>query len=138
MWTKRESIKTNASKKEIWKLWIDVKNWNIWDDQVVSSSLDGEFKIGQTGQIRPKEGPKNSFKVVEITSNKSFTTRLKLPLSKMDFIHKMEEKNDEIILIHEIQITGFLTFLFSRIIGEKIIKELPRALNKLSELAQNN
>jgi len=136
MWAKEVSIKSNASKEQIWKLWTDVSNWYTWDDQVLSSSLNGDFKIGQTGELIPKGGPKNQFEITEVSPKKSFTNRSKLPLTIMDFIHEMEEKEGLIIVTHKVQISGMLTFLFSRLIGNKLIEELPKALNELSNKAQ--
>ena len=136
MWTKEVSIKSNASKEQIWKLWADVPNWYTWDDQVLSSSLNGDFKIGQTGELIPKGGPKSQFEIIEVSPKKSFTNRSKLPLTIMDFIHEMKEKEGQIIVTHKVQISGMLTFLFSRLIGNKIIEELPKALIALSNKAQ--
>ena len=136
MWAKEVSIKSNACKEQIWKLWADVPNWYTWDDQVLSSSLNGDFKFGQTGELVPKGGPKSKFELVEVSSKKSFTSRSKLPIGTMDFIHKMEEREGQLIITHKVQISGMLTFLFSRLIGNKIIKELPRALHELSNKAQ--
>lgn len=136
MWSKEVSIKTNATKEQIWKLWTDVPNWNIWDEQVISSNLKGDFKIGQNGELVPKGGPKSNYELVEVTPYKSFTSRAKLPFTKMDFIHEMKEVEGTLILTHKVQFSGILTFLFSRVIGNKLVKELPHAMNKLSNLAQ--
>jgi hypothetical protein len=42
MWTKKVTIKTNASREQIWNLWSDVKNWNKWDNEVEYSDMDGQ------------------------------------------------------------------------------------------------
>ena len=137
MWANQVTIKTKVSKAQIWKVWSDVSNWKVWDDQVVESELDGQFSQGQKGTIIPKGGPKSTFELVEVTKEVSFTSRSKLPLTKMDFIHKIEESEGELTLIHRVEISGMLTFLFSRVIGNKIISELPKALDKLVVIAQN-
>ncbi len=31
MWYKEVTIKTNATREQIWNLWIDVENWKNWD-----------------------------------------------------------------------------------------------------------
>lgn len=136
MWSKEVSLRSNASKAQIWNLWTDVSNWNVWDDQVVSSSLNGPFTTGQKGELVPKGGPKSIFELSEVSPQKSFTTSTKLPLGKMDFIHTMKEVEGEILLAHKVEIKGPLTFLFSRVIGNNIVKELPIALDNLSALAQ--
>lgn len=39
MWTTEESRKSTATKEQIWALWADVPNWNIWDAEVETSEL---------------------------------------------------------------------------------------------------
>ncbi len=135
MWTREVTIKTNASQEQIWALWTDVEHWNIWDEGVEFSKLNGEFQVGTSGILKPHNAPKSKFEIISVQELKEFTTRSSLPFAKMDFIHEMHQENGELHITHQIQITGFLTFLFSRVIGEKLIKELPIAMKNLSEKA---
>lgn len=137
MWSKEVSVTSNASKEQIWKLWSDVTNWHTWDEQVISSKIKGHFDIGQTGELNPKDGPKSNFTLVEVTPYKSFTSRSNLPFSTMDFIHEMKELDGVLTITHKLQISGIFTFLFSRLIGNKLARELPRAMHKLSQMAKN-
>lgn len=136
MWSKEVSIKTQASREQIWKLWSDVANWKNWDAQVKSSSLNGAFSINQTGEIVPAGGPKSQFEIVEWTNNESFTSRSKLPLTIMDIVHQIDELNEQLIITHKVEFKGILSFLFSKLIGNKVIDGLPKALNELSTQAQ--
>ncbi len=138
MWFKKETIKTNATREQIWNLWSDVKNWKQWDSEIAFSDLKGEFKVGTFGMLKPIKGPKSKFKIVSINELNEFTTRSFLPFTKMDFIHEINEKDGELFITHGIEIRGLLSFFFSKVIGENLIKELPKAMNKLSELAENN
>ena len=56
----------------------------------------------------------------------------------MDFIHTMTETKDGLEITHKVVMTGFMTFLFSKVIGSKIIVGLPIAVEKLIELAEKN
>jgi hypothetical protein len=76
--------------------------------------------------------------MTESTKLKSFTDRSYLPLCKMDFIHTMTETKDGLEITHKIVMTGFMTFLFSKVIGSKIKVGLPIAVEKLIELAEKN
>ncbi len=136
MWTTEVSRKTIAKKEQIWKLWADVPNWNIWDSEVESSELFGHFQTGTTGILKPKGSPKTKFEMIECTKFKSFTDRSYLPLCKMDFIHSITETHDGLVLTHKVLMTGFMTFLFSKVIGSKIKIGLPIAVNKLIEIAE--
>ncbi|MHB8339152.1 MAG: SRPBCC family protein [Ignavibacteriaceae bacterium] len=136
MWSKEVTIQTNASREQIWELWADVKNWNIWDPEVKYSEIFGEFTEGTRGIIKPINGPKSKFIIFSVDYLTGFSNRSFLPFAKIDFIHKIFVKNEKIYLTHKIEIRGFLSIIFSRIIGEKLIRELPKAMNKLSQIAE--
>ncbi len=136
MWNKRVTIKTNASREQIWNVWIDVNNWNKWDKMIKSSYLKGDFKVGTYGVLKPLKGPQSNFEIVSVTKLDEFTIQSFLPFAKMNFIHQITEKNGELFITHSIEISGLLFFLFARIVGEKLAKELPNAMNNLSQLAE--
>jgi hypothetical protein len=136
MWTTEISRKTKAAKEQIWSLWTDVANWKVWDKDVETSDIFGDFKTGTKGFMKPTGGPKTKFEIFECTSFKSFTNRSFLPLCKTDFIHTLTETKDGLEITHKVLMTGLLTFLFSKVIGSKIKIGLPSAVEKLIEIAE--
>jgi len=138
MWATEVSRKTTATKEQIWKLWADVPNWNVWDAEVETSELFGQIQTGTKGILKPTGGPVAKFVMTECTKFKSFTNRSFLPLCKMDFIHTMTETGEGLEITHKIEISGFLTFIFSKVIGSKIKIGLPKAVDRLIELAEKN
>lgn len=136
MWKKEVSIETPASREQIWSLWSDVENWNKWDDEVLDSALEGRFESGVSGFLKPKKGPKLCFELISVEKLDSFTSRSRLPFTEIAFTHKISEGENSLIITHGIEIKGMLTFLFSRIIGKKLIRTLPNAMENLSYLAQ--
>ena len=137
MWTSEVCRKTTAPKEQIWKLWADVPNWNIWDKDVETSELFGDFKKGTKGILRPVNAPKTKFTMTECELLKSFTERTFLPLCRLDFVHIITEVPDGLEITHKIVITGPLTFIFSKLVGKNIEKGLPKAIEKLIEIAEN-
>lgn len=136
MWTAEVNRKTSATKEQIWRLWADVPNWNVWDKEVETSELFGQFKTGTKGILKPADGPKTKFIMTECTKFKSFTDSSFLPFCKMNFIHTMTETKGGLEITHKVVMTGFMTFLFSKVIGNKIKVGLPIAVEKLIELAE--
>lgn len=136
MWKTEVSRTSSVTKEQIWKLWSDVPNWNVWDKDVETSELFGEFKTGINGVLKPTGGPKTKFIITECVKYQSFTDRSILPFCKMDFIHSVSEHKDGILITHKVVMTGFLTFLFSKLIGSKIEIGLPVAVEKLIEIAE--
>ncbi len=136
MWYREVTIKTNATREQIWSLWVDVENWKKWDNEVEFSQLNGNFEKGTYGILKTYKSPKAKFQIVLAKELEEFTTRSFLPLTQMDFIHKINEKDGETYITHGVKISGLLTFLFSRIIGQKILKELPKTMENLSKIAE--
>jgi hypothetical protein len=54
----------------------------------------------------------------------------------MDFIHSIKEIKGGIEITHKVVMTGFLTFLFSKVIGSKIKVGLPVAVEELIKIAE--
>ncbi|MGB1311636.1 MAG: hypothetical protein ACPG47_10505, partial [Leucothrix sp.] len=102
-----------------------------WDADTLSSSLDGDFKVGTTGKIKPKGEPETPITLVEVTPNKSFTVECKLPLCKMQFIHEMADQGDNVAVKNRVLFTGLLSPVFGFLIGSKIKKSLSSSLQGL-------
>lgn len=136
MWKKEITIKTKATKEQIWTLWSDVKNWNEWDKEVQSSEINGDFKEGIKGVIKPLNGPKSEFVLKSVNYPLEFITISNLPLARMRFTHNLRENNGELLITHGVEISGLTTFIFSKLIGEKIVSELPKTLENLSKKAK--
>ncbi len=83
-----------------------------------------------------KLGQKAKFQIVLAKQFDEFVTRSFLPFTQMDFTHKISENNGKIYITHGVKISGLFTFLFSRIIGRKILKELPVSMENLSKMAE--
>jgi hypothetical protein len=136
MWIKEFSMECKASKEKIWSIWIDVENWKRWDDSVEYSRLNGDFSNGTQGYIKTLNGPKSSFNLIDCIENRSFTSRSKLPLCTMDFVHEIVEENNTLKIKHSIKIYGLLEFVFKNVIGVNAAKSIPIAVKKLIELSK--
>ncbi|MCZ7356503.1 MAG: hypothetical protein O8C66_06680 [Candidatus Methanoperedens sp.] len=136
MWERKVSRKTTAKKEQIWKLWSDVTHWKTWDEELEYSELFGDFKTGTKGVLKPIAGPETKFVITSCDYLAGFSDRSFLPLCKMDFIHMLKETNGGLEITHKVQITGALTFLFSKKIGKKVEAGLPKSVEKLIELAE--
>lgn len=132
MWSTEVTRKTNATKDQIWECWTNVQHWNFWDKDVLSAKLYGPFQKGTKGVLKPVAGPKTSFEITELSNKLSFTNSSRLPLCKIDFIHRMSEDKDGLYITHKVVMKGFMTFLFSRVIGRSIETSLPETVERLA------
>jgi hypothetical protein len=71
MWTKSHSIVTNeATKEQMWKLFTDINNWHVWNNEIEFAKLEGKFEAGNYYLIQPKNGRIVKVKLLEVVENK--------------------------------------------------------------------
>jgi hypothetical protein len=121
MWSTSFSITTDkVDQKQIWDIWTDVSHWSNWDHDIENSEIFGNFELGTNGRLKSLGGPNSHFSITECTPLVSFTTHSSLPFCELDFSHVMIRDHDTITITHTATMSGYMTFLFSRIIGSKI------------------
>jgi len=130
------SITTKASPERIWDFWSDVETWHTWDGGLDGAAIEGEFVSGTTGWLKPANGPKVKLELMKVQRNKFFHDRTQLPLGRIDFFHSLEQVGDQTKITQQIEMTGPLTFIFSRLIGNGLKQRLPAVMNTLVRLAE--
>jgi len=82
-----ETVETQAKAESIWKYWSQPDTWNVWDSDVKSVFIDGDFVQDVKGVMIPASGHKVVFRLSQVEINNSFTNTSKLPLATIDFHH---------------------------------------------------
>jgi hypothetical protein len=138
-WIYEESILTSANAEQVWALWSRPHEWNRWDEAVEWVTLDGPFETGSCGRLKPVSGPAVKFVILEVQQKRGFTNRSFLPMTCMDFIHTYrpaESPEQGAMITVRIEMRGWLSPLFGRLIGRGIQKTLRESLVKCSTLAE--
>lgn len=105
----------------------------MWDPEIKKSSIDGEFKPGATGYLKPLSGPKNRFVVTDVIQDKLFTVRIKLPLCTMYFEHELIPQSTGTEVLNRIVFNGLLAPVFGKLIENKLKKEQSRTMLALKK-----
>jgi len=126
----------NATAEQIFAIYEDVAAWPTWDPEIVSSSLNGAFKAGSTGMLKPTTGPNGKIQITEVTENESFTATSKLPLCTISFAHRLIPAARSTEVVHIVSFTGMLSPLFSRLVGPSIRKGMQPSLDGLKKFAE--
>lgn len=132
----KHQVKTKVSPNTIWQLWEDVENWNTWDDGIEFSKIDGPFKTGTTGTLKPKGGPVIRTKLSHVEPGNMFTDESKLPMARIIFTHTLSQAENATIVTHQIEIKGLLSYLFFFLIGRKMKQNLPSEMEKMIKKAE--
>ena len=137
MWSIEISRQTTAKKEQLWNLWADVTNWKSWDSTVKYSELYGDFCVGTKGMVKLAVGPKSKFVITYCKPFETFTNRSFLPLCKVDFTLTLVEMQNGVLVTYRQEMTGFLTFFFSKIFGKKMEKGTSKGIEDLIKYAEN-
>jgi hypothetical protein len=132
------SMVTSASKESIWALWANVGDWPVWDKELEWVTIDGAFKGGQTGKIKPKGAPGSRYVITDCVPFQRFSSQSKLPFATLFFDHIITPNNEGISVTHTIAIAGPLSGLFKRLLGKNLKNGLIAALPQLIGLAEKS
>lgn len=131
-WSYEQRVPTTASAERIWQLWSQPETWSAWDHDIEWARLEGPFSEGARGTMKPKGGPVVPFTLLTVEPGRSFSDSSQLPLTRVDFLHRVAEG----VIVHRIEMRGWLTPLFRRLIGAKIQRGLRPAMARLASLAE--
>ena len=132
----KHTIATIASPSAIWQIWQDVANWNTWDHGIEFSTINGPFKVGTTGTIKPKGGPLINTTLTQVDPFKMFVDEAKLPLTRIIVSHSLIKSEGKTYVTHQIEMKGILSFVFAFLIGRSMKKNLPQEMMSMIKKAE--
>lgn len=139
MWEKSFSKSyKNLSKEKIWDLWSSIESWPTWNEKLDYCKPMGPFEKGCQFILKPKAGPKATISIVDLKKGEFFTDCTKFPGAKMYGHHQMIEENGKLRLTTSMSISGPLSFLWRKIVAEKVALSLEAETEKLAELTTND
>lgn len=132
----KHTVETKATAAAIWRIWEDVANWNTWDHGIEFSTINGPFKAGTTGTLKPKGGPLVHTTLTHVEPMKSFVDESKLFLGKIIVSHFLKEAGGKTEVTHQIEMTGPLSFLYAYMIGRTMKRNLPQEMRAMVKRAE--
>jgi hypothetical protein len=138
MWSKSYSKTVKGLKaRQVWKVWADVNQWHTWQDDIEFAELDGDFKKGNVIRFRPKGGPNISLELTKVDSNSVFVDLTRFPLAKMYDSHELIDHGDAVEIRTTISIGGPLSFLWRKLVAEKVANGMKGQTETLIEVARS-
>ncbi len=117
----KKIIVRGVSIESLWETHSDIKNWHQWQEDIAWTKVTGVIEKGTKFILKPKKGPKVHLEILVYNKPFQFTDISYLPLSKMITTTTMKKLDDGVEVNLEIKMTGFLTFLWKRVIAKDIL-----------------
>lgn len=132
----QHTLETTAIPENIWALWADVSSYQEWDGGIESAKLNGAFKVGSSGELKPAAGRPAAFTITEMVEGRSFSCLAPLPFGRLRFHHWMEPTSMGTRLTHRIEVEGPFAWIWARALGKAFRANLPASMRKLARLAE--
>lgn len=127
------TVTTTASPADVWALWSDVGSWHRWDPAVEQVALEGHFGEGAAGTIVFGNGVEAPFVLEIVEPNARYLDRLSFGelVIRIDHQVKATDAGSEITVRTTVEGPG------AQDIGPTVVEDTPRALEALTEMAEN-
>lgn len=138
-WKLSAESKAKATSKNVWAIWTDVSSWPKWDHELEWSVLEGPFKVGTKGKLKPKGWFASTFEIISVEKDKSHSDKTVMPLTEVIFSHEVTSCDQSHVKIeHTVVVKGLLAPLLWLTMRNKLKSGLPSAVNRLALLAEEH
>jgi hypothetical protein len=139
MWEFEHSEEGKATKSSLWALYSDVTTWPQWDKGIEWIRLDGEFKEGTPGTIKPLGQDQLPFRLTEVVVDGGFSDETEIPGAGVTirFRHTIESVGEgRCKITHRVSIFGPGADAVAPGIGPEMAKGVPETMRSLLRMAQ--
>ena len=74
--------------------------------------------------------------LTDVRPGDGFSDRTRLPLANLDFFREVQRVGKGTRVTHRVEISGPLSFVFARLMGQSFEKGLPETVRNLARLAE--
>ncbi len=127
----RAHITSAAAPTAFFARWADMSTWPEWNTDTEWVHLDGPFVPGATGQLKPKGGPKVSFRVARLTDHE-FVDVSRLVGARLIFEHRVTVVEGKTQVEVVISLDGPLRRVWIALMGKGLRASAQRDLDALA------
>jgi hypothetical protein len=139
MWEFEHSEQGKASASALWALYSDVRTWPEWDKGIEWIRLEGQFREGTAGTIKPVGQDQLPFRLTNVTVNGGFSDETEVPGAgvTIGFKHTIESVGaGRCRITHHVSIFGPGADSLAPEIGPEMAKGIPETMQSLLRMAQ--
>lgn len=135
-------ITTQLAPNQIWPFYVDVQKWLKWDQDLENISLNGEFAVGTTGEMKMKDMPPITFTLISVEPNTGFTDSTIIPeVGEILFGHHLNIIEDKTVVRHTVEFKPAdpnMPKAEALKMLKQIFSDTPEAVLALLKVAQTN
>ena len=113
-----------------------MNQWHLWNPGIEFATLEGPFKVGSFFTLKPKGVRSVRIQLTKVVKNKLYEDCTKFPGATMYGMHEMIDTKEGLKLTTTMTVSGFLSFLWVRLVAQGVVNKLPEQTNALVNLAK--
>ncbi|WP_076263594.1 SRPBCC family protein [Intrasporangium flavum] len=106
-----------ATPAQLFARWADCDTHPEWSTDLAWVRLDEPVRLGATGRLRPKGGPRSRFTVTELVPDRTFADTTHLAGARLTFRHHAEPAPTGSRVTVTVSVDGPLRGLWARVLG---------------------
>ncbi|GAB1691195.1 SRPBCC family protein [Krasilnikovia sp. M28-CT-15] len=131
------AITTDVPAQAFFARWADMTTWPEWNTDIEWVRLDGPFRPGATGRMKPKGGPVTRFVVTALVPEREFTDVSLLLGARLTFQHLVTtDAGGSTTVSVRATMTGPFSFFWTAVLGKGIARGLTADLARLEAAAR--
>ena len=139
MWKKVYSkFYSDVSVEQLWKVLTAIDQWPKWHDDLEYCKLSGEFEVGNSFTLKPKNAPSVNVVLTDIVEHKRFTDCTHFFGAKMYNTHTLKSQDGGVVISNEVLVTGPLRWLWIKLVAQNVVNSLPSEFEALVALARKS
>lgn len=128
-----ERVHIRAPREAVFACYTQVDRWHEWDPDTAQARIDGSFRTGTAGRLKPAKGLAVPMLFSSVMPNRSFTVLSKVPLGMMRFDHELIPEGTGTTAVHRLTFSGPLGRLYYWMVGRQVRKGLPVTMHRLKD-----
>jgi uncharacterized membrane protein len=131
-------ITSTAPPDAFFERWADMATWPEWNTDTEWVRLDGPFRAGAKGELKPKGAPKVPFRVTALVPGKEFTDVSSLLGARLTFRHEVSTTPEGATRVDvTVTLRGPLARIWNLALGKNIAAALQPDLDRLKARAES-
>ena len=129
----------DASPEQLFAAITNLRRWPEWDAELVFNEPDGTpLAPGSRFTLKPKGGPKVAMQVADLEDPRRFADVALLPLGRIRTTHEFTPTADGTQVRVSIETTGWLAFLWERLVARKLAGGTPHQTRVFAKFARQS
>ena len=138
MWSQSHRMSfEGVTPAQIWKVWSDVNQWHVWQEDIEYARLEGGFEAGRVFRFRPKGGPELRIELTDVQPLKGYADLTRFPGAKMPDAHEILDHGGRVEIRNTLTVTGPLGFLWRKLVAEGVAASIEDQTRCMVERARH-